>query len=266
MLKLANTQIKKLPETLNNIIGDLDLTDSQIEELPSILTIQGNFIVGNAPIKSLPADLIVTGNLDLTNSHIERVPNAAYIGGLILGKVVPYNPPELYNGRVTSKVVMIQNQIMPYRETFVATQRVTHEGDVKDTLMLYFGLSNDQRMAAIYKNKWGYMLNKMTDLTPIYKDIEIKKQMERIGLKYDNLKPTDMFTLSEIFPIYQDITEACDDAYEDFLKVIDMYGFSTKEKYSLSTWIEGSNKADYKYNYLFTEYFEKIWNKEEDAD
>lgn len=262
MLNFANTQIKELPEGMNDITTDLNLNNSKIEKLPSTFTVQGNLIIGNALIKELPEDLIVTGDLDLTGSLIKEVPNSAYIGGDILGENISYNPIDLYNGRITSKVVMWKNKIMPYRKSVLVTQRQTHDYGIADSAMIYYGLSKDWNAILVYKDKWFYFFKKGDNLNPIYKDIELKKQKERIGNKYKYLKLTDMFSLKEIFPIYQDITDACDKAYDDFVRVIEMLGLSTEEKYSLETWIKGSKKADYIYNYLFTEYFEN----EKEAD
>ena len=89
------------------------------------------------------------------------------------------------------------------------------------------------------------------------KEIERRKQQDRLQGKYKNLSLTDTFTLAEIFPIYCDITDACQDAYDKFIPIILSYGFSIDDPLPLKIWIEGSKKANYKYNYLFTEYFEK---------
>lgn len=110
----------------------------------------------------------------------------------------------------------------------------------------------------VYKNKWAYykILGEVSENFIMYL-IEKDKQKERIGNKYKHFKLTDTFTLKEFFPIYQDITEACDRAYDDFIQVFKTLKISTKKKYPLSRWIEGSKMADYYYNYLFTEYFEE---------
>ena len=69
------------------------------------------------------------------------------------------------------------------------------------------------------------------------------------------------FNLKKFFPIYQDITEACDRAYDDFLEVFEKVQLDPRKKYPLSKWIEGSKLSNYFYNYLFTEWFED--NQEE---
>jgi Leucine-rich repeat (LRR) protein len=265
MLKFTNTQITELPEGLDDIVTDLDLSDSKIEKLPKTLTIQGNLIIKNAPITSLPEDLIVTGDLDLTDSLITSIPDSAFIGGDIIGKKVKYNPPELYNGRITSKVVMWKNKIMPYRHTSLEMSRQNHAGGAEDTVIVYYGLSLSWNAIVVYKNKWFYFIDKRDSLEPIYKDIEYRKQKERIGKMYQHLKLTDTFTLDEIFPIYQNVTGCCNDAYQDFLTVLNKLNYSTEEKIPLSMWIEGSKNAIYKYNYLFVDYFLNL-NKEEDAE
>jgi hypothetical protein len=254
-MKFANTQIKKL--NVGDFQTDLDLTDSQIEELPSRLTIQGNLIIGNAPIKELPSDLIVTGDIDLSQSTIKKIPREAYIGGNIIGNNIVYNPVDLYNGRITSKVVMWKNKIIPYRNTSEVAQREHHDGSIMDVAIVYYGLSKDINAIVVYRNKWFYLVKKGDNFSSIYKDIEKKKQVERIGDKYKYIKMTDLFTFEEIFPIYQQLTNSCEDSYKEFKDLVIELGYSTTEKYSLSMWIMGSKKSKFQYNYLFTEYFEK---------
>lgn len=140
-------------------------------------------------------------------------------------------------------------------------QRHDHFGEPQDFCDRYM-LKDTFDNIYIYKNKWSYYRPATSKYTSadIFKIIEKRKQKERIGNKYKHLQMTDMFSLKTIFPIYQDITEACDLAKKDFIKVFKMLKISRWKKYPLWRWIEGSKLADYHYNYLFTEYFEEEAN------
>lgn len=263
MLNFANTQVKRLPENLSDIETDVNLNDSQIEELPPVLTIQGNLIIGNAPIKKLPENLIITGDLDLTNSEIKNIPNTIFIGGNVIGNDVSYTPLNLYNGRITSKAIMWENIVMPYRKVITMIQRVSRDNEKTDTALIYYGLSKDDKKIIVYKNKWFYLAKKYENIDWISKDIEFKKTKERINEKYLSLlKENRLLTFKEILPIYQDLSNACEDITERFLKYMDKINMPEDKKLPLSEWIEMSRLADkqYEYNYLFWSYFD--WLKE----
>ncbi len=79
-LNLFNTDIQQLPENLT-VEGKLDLHATNIKELPKNLTVNGNLDLGYTPITKLPDNLTVGGGLYLDGTKIERLPDNLYVGG-----------------------------------------------------------------------------------------------------------------------------------------------------------------------------------------
>lgn len=163
---------------------------------------------------------------------------------------------------ITDTDIELQDgRVFKYIEKTIITQRTDHDLLPADYCDQYI-LEKTYDSIFFYKNKWAYY-KKLNELSTneIMRVIEKDKQKDRLGNKYKNLKLTDKFNLKKIFPIYQDITEACDRAYDDFLEVFEKVQLDPRKKYPLSKWIEGSKLSNYFYNYLFTEWFED--NQEE---
>ena len=79
-LDLSGTQIKELPEGLT--VGDgLYLSGTQIKELPEGLTVGGNLYLSCTQIKELPEGLTVGGSLDLSYTQIKELPEGLTVGG-----------------------------------------------------------------------------------------------------------------------------------------------------------------------------------------
>jgi hypothetical protein len=80
--KLINDE--PLTEDDLHIKGDLDLTGSEIEELPEGLEVNGNLNLYRTKITSLPKGLKVGGNLDLDGCYIFKfLPKGLEIGGYL---------------------------------------------------------------------------------------------------------------------------------------------------------------------------------------
>lgn len=159
-----------------------------------------------------------------------------------------------------TSVILMDGTEYKYIEKRKVIQRTDHDRLPADYCDGYI-LERTYDTIYVYKNKWAYYkkLKEVSENYIMYL-IEKDKQLDRIGDKYKHLKMTDTFSLRQFFPIYQDITEACDRAYDDFITVFKQLKISKWKKYPLWRWIEGSKLADYHYNYLFTEYFEEEAN------
>jgi len=101
-LNLSHTQIKELPADLKvggslnlyntpikelpanlKVGGYLDLSYSQIKELPANLKVGGSLNLSRTQIKELPANLKVGGYLDLRNTQIKELPANLKVGGFL---------------------------------------------------------------------------------------------------------------------------------------------------------------------------------------
>lgn len=57
-------------DTVQWVVGDLDLSGSQINRLPPNLGVGGSLSIANTNVKELPNDLHVRGNLNISNTPI----------------------------------------------------------------------------------------------------------------------------------------------------------------------------------------------------
>lgn len=165
-------------------------------------------------------------------------------------------------GVTETTITLSDGRTYEYVEHELRTQRTNHDNLPEDFCDVYL-LKTTYDSIFIYKGKWSFyapLINEIPLSLEVYEEIERKKQWERVGDKYKHLKLTDEFTLKKFFPIYQDLTACCNDAIKDFKNIFKMLKLKRHHKFSLEKWIWGSKMSDYKYNYLFTEYFEEEAN------
>ena len=79
-LNLSHTDVTQLPDNLT-IHGNLDLSYTKITELPNNLTVNGNLSLFCSPITKLPDNLTVNGNLSLFCSPITKLPDNLTVNG-----------------------------------------------------------------------------------------------------------------------------------------------------------------------------------------
>ena len=61
--------------------GNLNLDNSNVQQLPDNLTVEGNLWLENTPIKELPNNLTVNGSLDLRDTPVKELPKNLEVGG-----------------------------------------------------------------------------------------------------------------------------------------------------------------------------------------
>jgi hypothetical protein len=83
-----------------NFDGDLILNDSAITSLPEGLRVQGDLSLFASAIKTLPEGLYVKGSLDVSHTYIESLPDNLYVGGDLWFKYsnIGEIPKNLYAG------------------------------------------------------------------------------------------------------------------------------------------------------------------------
>jgi hypothetical protein len=76
-LDLSDTQITELPDTLKKVGGNLNLYNTQITELPDNLKVGEGLYLYNTPITELPDNLKVGRNIYIDGSKIDinKVPD-----------------------------------------------------------------------------------------------------------------------------------------------------------------------------------------------
>lgn len=81
-IDLSNTDLSELPRGLM-VCGDLDVSNTKIEELPEFFAISGSLDVSNTPLTKLPRFFQVEKNVFIGGTQINNVPGNACIGGKI---------------------------------------------------------------------------------------------------------------------------------------------------------------------------------------
>jgi hypothetical protein len=79
-LDLSGTNITELPERLS-VGGNLDLSCSEVAELPEDLSVGGNLNLYGTRITKLPEGLNVGGDLDLYETNVTELPEGLSVGG-----------------------------------------------------------------------------------------------------------------------------------------------------------------------------------------
>jgi hypothetical protein len=81
-LNLSNSQIRELPANLT-VNRSLFLSNTQIRELPANLTVNGSLDLGNTQIRELPANLTIKVSLNLSNTQIKELPANLTVNGYL---------------------------------------------------------------------------------------------------------------------------------------------------------------------------------------
>ena len=79
-LDLTRTNITALPDNLT-VGGSLDLAGTKIKALPDNLTVGGSLYLSYTDITALPDNLTVGGSLDLAGTKIKALPDNLTVGG-----------------------------------------------------------------------------------------------------------------------------------------------------------------------------------------
>jgi len=99
-LNLSDTSIEELPNDLN-IVGWLSLNNTKIKKLPDDLYVGKHLtLYGCEQLTKLPDNLYVGGYLYLEQTNIEELPNNLYVGGNLFIRDTPlankYTNEEIY--------------------------------------------------------------------------------------------------------------------------------------------------------------------------
>lgn len=155
--------------------------------------------------------------------------------------------------------------LLPSGEIFLYTsyeddiiQRVQGNGKIK-YMTIYKGEKEDL-ITYQYSRKeiWYYKKPKNQVYMVIKRQIEKRKQKLRLKNKYKNLRLTDRFSYKKMLKIYRDLTDACDEVIEHAQELFRNLGYDTKkDTISIKETIDASKTFNWKWNYLFTEWFEE---------
>jgi hypothetical protein len=246
ILSFKGVLIDKLPEGFKTELT-LDLTDSNIKELPNELYVGGDLIIGNSEVKALPEKLYVEGNLDISNSkYIINIPYFAIIGGYVIDKDKKYYHKTYEKNSLHNHLVCCNDgsRIVFYNWK-LCLQR--HE----DTYLYYSSISGK---AGAVKYKDEYFL--CEDEESAERLFLRKKRDDRIaGGNYHNISMDKLFNIREFFETYQKITDCCDDAYNEVEEIVLQLNLSLTERYPWRIWVDGAKYSDYRYNYLFLDLY-----------
>ena len=146
------------------------------------------------------------------------------------------------------------------KETVI--QRVQGAKTKTTYMTIYIG---EQEDLIIYehnkKETWYYKKSKYESFVPVQRAIEKRKQALRLKGKYKNLSLDTSLSYRKMLKMYCDITDACKAVKKFAKQIYKKLGYSrSKDKISIRQAIIESKRMHWKYNYLFTEYFEEEAN------
>ena len=258
-LLLKNSKITSIPDK-TIIKGSLDLTNTPVEQIGEYCHIGGDFIVNNATIKKLPKNIYVGGDIDMGEAFsLSSLPKGMIFGGVVKNnkekKQNFYKTNKLYNHIVScscGKYFVFFNQ-QPY------PVRYDHDGEVIEWAPFYISL--DKKHYAVEYNKKYYYCNNAEEGEVIIQILQRDERISSSELDINKYTLDSKLDLQELWPIYQILTNCCDFAKDEFKIILQKLNLKETEKYSIAKWIWGSKKSSYKYNYLFTDFFENGFKK-----
>ena len=107
--------------------GYLNLKDSNVQQLPENLTVNGALNLANAPIKELPENLTVKGDLYLEYTKIERLPDNLSVGGSLDLSYTPIKElPD--NLTISGTLWLLESEIQQLPENLTVNDSLDVEG------------------------------------------------------------------------------------------------------------------------------------------
>ena len=236
-LDLSSTQITELPSGLT-VGGWLDLRHTQITELPSGLTVGGWLDLSSTQITELPSDLTV-GWLDLRGTQITELPSDLTVGWLDLRgtQITDKNDyKSLKNGDYVDNKYLYADNILTHIKSCRKIKGYTfYQGKIKGKNVIFDGTN----YAHCKSFKEGVS------------DLKFKAAKDRGAEQYKNLTLDSVLKIDELITIYRVITGACKQGTENFVKSIK----DLKDEYTIK---EATELTKGQYNSdVFRRFFEE---------
>lgn len=244
--ELKNVQINALPE---NFVcpSSLDCEGSSLTELPKGLVVLGNLYIGDCQITALPEQLVVYGDLILLNSSIFDIPADACLCGNIV-TLHANNIPTYSRNTKTDRYVCTDNgDVIPYKEETYHT-RASEEMHYQRTPLTYYKGYAESKNAITIDHKTYYPCTSYNQGT-IFCERLLLKQSPAFK-KYLNYDVNEKRRLPQLIEIFKEITGACNEGVEEFLKREKT--ISKVNKYSIAQACQIIEKSKVAQNYFFT--------------
>ena len=189
--------------------GSLDLSDSEILNLPQGLKIEGDLIIGNANITSLPEDIIIAGDLILNDNDI-YIPNTVLIGGVVKTPVEQFK----FASEANYNCIIIDET----QERFFYKKKIhlytyvndTQTGYFFPTVVIYQNFNkNDSRAAVSYKdqNNKQYVMYCPQNFKQAVYQVSLHMAKIRGCDKYQNYDIYQKRSVDELIEIYNKETK-----------------------------------------------------------
>lgn len=254
-LELAKIKLSSLPIGFY-CDGSLSCDGSSVKELPSNLTIKGNLYIGDCNISQLPSKLVVGGDLILLNSSIFDLPDDICLCGSIIAikvnNIPKYQPNTIYNNFVCDK----DGKIIPFSYSKYVNREAPETVVRLKPYTFYHGLFGTN---AVSYNEPLRILSCSGLKDGIHKiDYDALKNSSIFKKYYDYDIHQKRFA-KELVTIFKDITDACDEGIDEYLKEDKIVLTNKYSIAELNKMLQNKNfeKKYYKTTYvdLFTDYF-----------
>ena len=235
-MKLTLEQAEKMMEENG---GNLDLSSTQITELPSGLTVGGWLDLRHTQITELPSGLTVGGWLDLSSTQITELPSDLTVGWLDLRgtQITDKNDyKSLKNGDYVDNKYLYADNILTHIKSCRKIKGYTfYQGKIKGKNVIFDGTN----YAHCKSFKEGVS------------DLKFKAAKDRGAEQYKNLTLDSVLKIDELITIYRVITGACKQGTENFVKSIK----DLKDEYTIK---EATELTKGQYNSdVFRRFFEE---------
>lgn len=251
--ELKDIQVNTLPENFI-CLSSLSCEESSLTELPKGLVVLGNLYIGDCQITSLPEQLVVYGDLILLNSSIFDIPTDACLCGSVVALQVNSMPTYNLNTKTDRYVCTNNGEVIPYKEELYHT-RTDEENQVRRTPLTFYKGYAESKNAITIDNKTYYSCSSYNQGT-IFCERLLLKQSPAFE-KYLNYDVNEKRWLPQLIEIFKEITGACDDGVEQFLKK--EKAISKVNKYSILQACEllknSTIAQSYFFTFLFIDYF-----------
>lgn len=227
VLKLRGALISELPKDYS-YQGSLDLTKSDIIQLPENLFVKEDLIIQDCMVDNIPANSIIGRNLIYNGPEMITIhPTALICGNVIFnGNILPAPASE------NDRFIYLEDGTKFYYESrkFYAHDSTDHRYD-RTPFYVYLGYSNSSPWVVTFETKTGIHKKFCRNTKEAKYQVNYQVALENGMEQYRDLDINELMLGHDILKIYTTCaTHACEPEVEKFLK---MFNLSLDNKYTL---------------------------------
>lgn len=212
--EVAKVKLSSLPNNYH-CKGSLSCDGSLLKELPSNMIIEGNLYIGECEITQLPQKLIIGGDLILLNSSIFDLPEDICICGNIIAIKVN-NPPKYIPNTIYENFICDKDgNIIPFYSKKYIPRTLPEPNHRMKSYTFYKGIFDKDII--VYDDPPRIIpCNGLRD--GLFKIDRDSLKNSPFFKKYYDYDINQKRFVKELITIFRDITDACDNGIEEYLK------------------------------------------------